>query len=266
VRTVSADEPWWSRGHATVVEGPSGDWWMVYHGYENGMRTLGRQALLEPVEWTKDGWLRAKGGTLNKPLPKPRGGKASKAGFALSDDFSSGKLGLQWAFHAPGPDEAKRLRFEDKALVIRGKGKALPDSSPLTCAAGDRSYEITVDLEINGEGHGGLALFYEERGHVGIGFSTTQMLTYGYGQEHSWMRENMATRHVRIRLVNRENVVTWHYSHDGGKTWKQHSWQMEVSGLHHNVFGGFVSLRPALFSAGTGEVRARNFVYKGLPA
>jgi hypothetical protein len=25
---------------------------MVYHGYENGMRTLGRQTLLEPIEWT----------------------------------------------------------------------------------------------------------------------------------------------------------------------------------------------------------------------
>jgi len=32
-----------------------------------------------------------------------------------------------------------------------------------------------------------------------------------------------------------------------------------------NVFGGFVGLRPALFSAGAGEVRARNFVYRGLP-
>lgn len=269
VRTRSADEPWWSRGHASVVEGPAGDWWMVYHGYENGMRTLGRQALLEPIEWTADGWFRAKGGTLDRPLLKPRGGKPSPAGFALSDDFSSGRLGLQWAFHAPGPDEAQRLRFEDKALVIRGKGKALPDSSPLTCTTGDRSYEITVELEISGNdpnGHGGLALFYEERGHVGIGFSTTQMLTYGYGQEHTWMRQPMATRRVHIRLVNRENVVTWHYSHDGGKSWTQHAWQMEVSGLHHNVFGGFVSLRPALFSAGNGEVRARNFIYKGLPA
>lgn len=39
---------------------------------------------------------------------------------------------------------------------------------------------------------------------------------------------------------------------------------MEVSGLHHNVFGGFVSLRIALFSAGAGEARFHNFTYKGL--
>ncbi|MFG6459481.1 family 43 glycosylhydrolase [Roseateles sp. BYS96W] len=271
VRTTSAGEPWWSRGHASVVEGPSGDpgdWWMVYHGYENGFRTLGRQALLEPVEWTQDGWLRAKGGTLDRPLPAPRGGKAGPAGVALSDDFSRNRMGVQWTFHAPGPDELSRLQWQDRSLLMRGKGKSLADCSPLVCITGDRSYECSVELEITSHdntGHGGLGLFYDERGHVGIAFSTTQLLTYGYGQEHTWMRENLATRKVHIRLTNRENVVTFRFSRDDGRTWVQHPWQMEVSGLHHNVFGGFVSLRIALFSAGAGEVRARNFVYRGLP-
>ena len=77
------------------------------------------------------------------------------------------------------------------------------------------------------------------------------------------MRQAMATRRVHIWLVNRENVVTFSHSHDG-RTWTQHPWQMEVSGLHHNVFGGFTSLRIALFSAGPGEIRARNFTYRGL--
>jgi hypothetical protein len=44
----------------------------------------------------------------------------------------------------------------------------------------------------------------------------------------------------------------------------QHPWQMEVSGFHHNVFGGFLSLRLAIFSAGRGEIRARDFRYRGL--
>jgi xylan 1,4-beta-xylosidase len=46
-------------------------------------------------------------------------------------------------------------------------------------------------------------------------------------------------------------VLTWRYSHDGA-TWTQHPWQMEVPGLHHNVFGGFT--------------RFRRFTYQGLPA
>ena len=71
VRTQSANEKWWSRGHATLVEGPQGQWYMVYHGYENGFWTLGRQTLLDPIEWTSDGWFRALGGDLSQPLPKP---------------------------------------------------------------------------------------------------------------------------------------------------------------------------------------------------
>ena len=47
VRTTSRDQYWWSRGHATLVEDAAGQWWMIYHGYEHGFWTLGRQALLD---------------------------------------------------------------------------------------------------------------------------------------------------------------------------------------------------------------------------
>ncbi|MDC8784500.1 family 43 glycosylhydrolase [Roseateles koreensis] len=267
VRTQDANEPWWSRGHASVVEGPGGDWWMVYHGYENGMRTLGRQTLLEPIEWTVDGWFRARGGRLDKPLPKPKGGMAGPAGVPLSDAFTGPRLGLQWGFHAAGRDEAARVRFDGDGLLLEGKGRAFGDCSPLTCIVGDRSYEVAAEFEIQGGVHGdfhcGLGVFYNERGYAGIAFSRSQMLTYGYGDEQRWMREEMAVSKVNIRMLNRENVLTFHYSVNG-QPWKQHAWQMEVSGMHHNVFGGFLSLKAALFSAGVGEVRIRNFVYRGL--
>lgn len=263
VRTVSADEPWWSRGHASVVEGPAGDWWMVYHGYENGFRTLGRQALLEPVAWTADGWLQAKGGALDKPLPKPRGGKAGPAGAALSDDFSRSRLGVQWHFHAPGANETARLTHAEGGLVLRGKGKSLADCSPLACHVGDRRYQASVELEVRGEAHGGLALYYDERGHAGIGLSRTQMLTYGYGQEQGWMREPRSPGRIHLRVTSIDQVLRWEHSADG-RQWQAHPWQMEVSGFHHNVFGGFLSLRVALFAAGEGEVVLRNFNYRGL--
>lgn len=263
VHTQSKDEPWWSRGHATLVEGPGGDWWMVYHGYENGMRTLGRQPLLEPVEWTADGWFRATGGILDKPLPKPKGGVAGPAGFALSDDFSTNKMGLQWGFYAPGAKEMARVRYGDHALTLKGKGTTLADCSPLTFIVGDRSYEVSVTLQISGAAEGGLALFYSDRCFAGVGFDATQKHAYCYGVEEMWMRQPLTTSTVHIRLVNRENIVTIHHSHDG-KNWVQHARQFEVSGYNHNVFDGFVSLRPAIFSAGQGEVTVTNFVYRGL--
>ncbi len=39
---------------------------------------------------------------------------------------------------------------------------------------------------------------------------------------------------------------------------------MEVSGYHHNVRGGFLSLKPGLYCAGSGEARFRDFQYKVL--
>src|SRR5262245_14329273 len=59
LRTRSADERWWSKGHGTLVEGPDRRWWIVYHAYENGFYNLGRQTLLEPIEWLDDGWFRS---------------------------------------------------------------------------------------------------------------------------------------------------------------------------------------------------------------
>lgn len=263
VRTWSADEPWWSRGHATLVEGPAGDWWMVYHGYENGFRTLGRQTLLEPIEWTSDGWFRAKGGTLSTPLRKPSGDVSSPTGLALSDDFSGGRLGLQWSFFAPGADEMRRVRFADNSLVLRGKGATPADCSPLICNVGDRSYEASVVLETSGEAHGGLILFYSPNAFVGAGFGNGQMRTYHRDQETVWMRQPFDARIVHVKLANRENIVSIQYSRDG-RQWIRHPWQMEVSGFHHNVFGGFLSLKIGLFAAGHGELRVRDFSYRSL--
>ena len=263
VKTRSADEKWWSRGHASLVEGPAGDWWMVYHGYENGFRTLGRQCLLEPVEWTADGWFRAKGGDLSGPLPMPKKGKAGQAGFALSDDFKGNKFGIQWTFHNPGPDEMKRVHFEPGAITVKGKGRSPADCSPLTFICGDLAYEATVTLDILDGGEGGLLLYYSERMFVGVGFTDKQMVTFNYGEEMAWMRSERPGSSVKIRVRNDRNIVTLFYSRDG-KNWVQHDWQMEVSGMHHNVFGGFLSLKPGLYSSGPGSVRVRDFVYKAI--
>ena len=58
IHTESRDERWWSKGHASLIDSPDGQWWMVYHAYANGFHSLGRQTLLEPIEWTSDGWFR----------------------------------------------------------------------------------------------------------------------------------------------------------------------------------------------------------------
>jgi restriction endonuclease Mrr len=202
-----------------------------------------------------------KGGTLSQPLVKPSKGPPGPSGFALSDDFSTNRFGVQWSFFNPGVDEIKRARYEARALAISGKGKTLADCSPLTFLIGDRSYEAEITLDIGDDAQAGICLFYSEGMFCGIGFSKTQMFTYNYGQEHSWMRQPMSTQTVRLRVTNHANIVTFYYSRND-QDWIKHPWQMEVSGYHHNVLGGFLSLKFGVYCIGTGEAKLRAFVYR----
>lgn len=263
VRTTSLDEKWWSRGHATLVEGPDGRWWAVYHGYENGFWTLGRQTLLDRVEWTSDGWFKMTGGDLSKPLPKPRGGQAVTHGQPLSDNFSKLAIGSKWNFFKPAPDEASRARTEGNTLILKGRGKAPSNSSPLLLIAGDQAYQFECDIEIAPGGVAGLVLFYDEKLYAGLGFDEKRFVTHQYGIERG-RPANPHGRRMRMRVTNNRHIVTFDTSGDGGRTWKRFDRGMEVSGYHHNVRGGFLMLRPGLYSAGEGEARFRHFTFRAL--
>lgn len=264
VRTTDLAEKWWSRGHATLVEGPAGDWWSVYHGYENGYWTLGRQTLLDPVEWTKDGWFRMKGGDLSQPIAKPRGGtKAGPHGQPLSDDFRRLAIGSKWNFFKPAADERSRARVEDGALVLKARGTAPSSSSPLLLIAGDTGYAFECDIEIAPGGTAGLILFYDEKLYCGLGFDEKRFVTHQYGIERG-RPANPHGRRMRMRVTNDRHIVSFHTSGDGGRTWSRFDRGMEVSGYHHNVRGGFLMLRPGLYSAGAGETRFRDFRFRAL--
>lgn len=265
VRTQSAAEKWWSRGHATLLEGPDGkQWYLVYHAYENGYYNLGRQTLLEPVEWTEDGWVKASGYDVARPIPMPAGGSAVTHGHPLSDDFSTSKLGVQWAFFHPDEPLGALHRYENGALVLKANGTSPKDTRPLTLTTGDHAYEIEVEIERDEDAIGGLMLFYSERLFAGLGFSKDHKLEYWKGDISNFDRPAEIGRRYFLRLRNNHHVVTVWFSADG-QNWTKHWMQFEVSGYHHNVAGGFLALRPALLAAGKGEVRFRNFKYRALP-
>jgi xylan 1,4-beta-xylosidase len=271
IRTQSAREKWWSRGHATLFEGPGNSWWMMYHGYENGYWTLGRQTLLEPVDWAKDGWPRPLGGDLSRALKKPVDAGPQPHGMALSDDFSTDRMGTLWSFYDPAPNEDLRLKRQGSALVMKGKAKTPSDCSPLTCISGDQAYRVTVDIETAEQAEGGLLLYYNRRLYAGLGFGPQGLVMHRYGLQRPrgaipGQRDpgGGAVRKLSIRLTNDHNILTIHTSDDGRKNWRKFDVQMEVSGYHHNVAYDFLSLRPALYAAGNGDVIFRNFTYEAL--
>jgi xylan 1,4-beta-xylosidase len=236
---------------------------MIYHGYENGFRTLGRQTLLEPVDWTADGWPRAGGGDLSAPLPKPAGGQAVAHGITLSDAFAELDLGTRWVFFGAGPDERRRARSEGQTLLLAGKGTGPGDSSPLVQTAGDLAYEISVSMELEGQVEGGLLLFYNDRLFIGMGHDGERMHSYRGGKSSYWREPALETRSLHLKIRNDRHTVTLFYSADG-QSWTRHGVRSEVSGYHANTVDDLQGLKPALFAAGEGQVRFRDYRYRAL--
>lgn len=171
---------------------------------------------------------------------------------------------MQWSFHDPAPNEMERVKFDPQGLLVAAKGKSPTDSPPLTCPVGERSYEAEVTIDLVGNAEGGLLLFYNHKAFVGVGFTPEVIKTFASAEEQGWMRGKSPGRRMRLRVTNIENVVTYRYSFDEGKTWQLHGLRMEVSGIHHNVFGGFLSLKLGIYSAGEGSIRLSDFKYRAL--
>ncbi|WP_343612530.1 family 43 glycosylhydrolase [Novosphingobium sp.] len=263
VRTRSDKEAWWSRGHATMVEGPGGKWSMVYHGYENGYRTLGRQTLLEPMAWGEDGWPRALGGDLSMALPMPTGKAGGSHGFLRSDDFTAPDFGTRWSFYGAAPGEIARAHVGGGVLDLSAKGSSPADCSPLTQTVGDHAYEISVVVEPVDGAEGGLLLFYDDRLFLGLGIDGQHMTTWRGGHRSFWQEPAPATPKLHLKIVNDRNIVTFFYSLDG-KAWTRHGIRSEVSGYQANTVDDLASLRPALYASGKGKVRFSAYRFRAL--
>lgn len=258
VHTASRDDRWMSVGHGRLVDTPDGRWFITVHAYENGYRALGRQLLLLPVEWTADGWWRIpEGAKADGALSMPVRSAKQEPFFDPSDDFTAAELGLQWAFWR----EYDRTRFTtgNGALVLQARGSSVADSPALTTPVGGHAYSVEMDIEVTPECEAGLMLFYNPEHFTGIHVGPDGIrLKIANGS----MRDcgvKSATR-ATLRIVNDRQEVDFYFRLPG-QAWKRAEASAEISGMHHNVLGGFLDVRPAVYACGQGQATLRSFRY-----
>jgi xylan 1,4-beta-xylosidase len=260
IHTYTADEDWWSVGHGTLISTPDDRWYFVYHGYRKDYQTLGRNTLMEPVEWTNDGWPHAPlGARRSEPMAAPMG-IAQRPMIELSDDFKTSALKVTWgAWKEP---DMSRYKVGDGALTVRAKGGSYAESSPLTIRARDKSYEVQVIAKIKGECGAALGLEYNPSVAVFVELKSGQMNVYG-------PKEKLATRGwtagtAWLRLVNQKSLVAIFVSKDG-QEWQSLIADFDASNFDQNgQHGGFQAARPALAASGNGSVRFTDFRYRAL--
>lgn len=256
-RTMDKSERWWSKGHGTLFEDVKGSWWIVFHGYEKDYYNMGRQTLLQPVEWTNDGWFKTSAeAKTEQPIKKPLG-KSSIPNFSLSDDFGGNVLKPHWKSFEEY--DTTRFKVTDNSLIIKAKGETIKDCSPLLCIPSDHSYTVEVELITEGNATGGLILFYNKVANSGILADKENIIANIQGWQFP-TEKNVIKNHVFLKLKNINHTVDMYYSIDGAK-WNKIENSLEVSGMHHNVLGGFLSLRIGLCSIGEGSVKFKKFRY-----
>jgi len=258
IHTYSADEAWWSVGHGTLVSTPDDRWYFVYHGYRNGLPTLGRHTLMEPVEWTQDGWPRAPlGARRGDPMPAPMG-VPQRPMIGLSDNFRAPTLKATWG--AWNETDMSRCRVGQGALMMRAQGDS-PGQTPLTVMARDASYQVQVVATPQNDCGAALGLFYSPDHWLFAELKSGQMRVYG-------AKETLASRTwkpgaAHLRIVNRHNHVEFLAS-ENGRDWQSLVADFDASGFNNDALHGFQCLRPALAASGTGDARFADFTYRSL--
>ncbi|MET9115325.1 glycoside hydrolase family 43 protein [Streptomyces longwoodensis] len=165
------DHPVQNTGHADLVQGPDGSWWMVLLGVRPGGGTpgwhvLGRETFLAPVTWV-DGWPVVGEVALEAPAPPwpLRPGPA----LPVRDDFDRAGLAPHWVSLRHRPPEDCTTGQRPGWLTLRARGASL-DAADVTFVGRRQQHpscraRVLVDLA---DGDGGLAVRLDEQHHYAV--------------------------------------------------------------------------------------------------
>ena len=248
VRTWSPDEEWWQQGHGTILEGPGGNWYVIYHARQGGYtRHIGRQTLMLPVAWNEDGWpVVPEGLNAADALPMP-GGENIGHGMPVSDDFQSEEIGIQWVVDR---NVADRVSVGDGSLRLQAGGDSVENATDVSVLAVNPGFEAQVLVEVPAGVTAGLA-FGNDDGIASNGTTTDYTTDTFWRLRHTTMTQGTPGR-VWLKLRNYRGDISYAAS-DDGKTWKPFN-----NALHAPNY----TIR--LFAHGEGVAVFRDFRYRGL--
>lgn len=256
IRTYSRTERWWSKGHGSLIDTPDGKWWIVYHAYENQFMNMGRQTLLEPVEFTKDGWIEAPLGTaIEQPIRKPIDSEKIADRRDKLDEY---RIGLDWKYYKNY--DPTRVSIKDKVLTMKAQGKTPAESAPLMFVAGAHSYELSAKINIDDDVSAGFVIYYNADFYVGISFDTAHAYRWRKAS-HKGRKAHEGKNTLWLKLRNDCNVITGYISYNG-VDWINQGWANEISGYEHNTLYDFQSVLPGIFAYGEGEATFSDFEFK----
>jgi beta-xylosidase len=167
----ATDHPIQNTGHADLVQGPDGSWWMVLlavraGGGTPGWHVLGRETFLAPVSWV-DGWPVV--GELAPDMTPPPWPLQRVAEEPVRDDFALPGLAPRWVSLRDRPAENYTTRERAGWLTLHARG-ASPDEPDVTFLGRRQQHpDCRVRALIDpAQGGGGLTVRLDEKHHYDV--------------------------------------------------------------------------------------------------
>jgi beta-xylosidase len=175
------DEPIQNTGHADLVRGPDGSWWMVLLGVRPGGGTpgwhvLGRETFLAPVGWVDD-WPIV--GELSPSPPAPAWPLLPGPAVPSRDDFDLGELRPCWVSLRDRAEQYCTTTDRAGWLTLHARGAGMDE--PDVVFVGRRQQHLSCQARTlidPAKGSGGLAVRFDEQHHyeIEVAFGEVQVL------------------------------------------------------------------------------------------
>ncbi|MFY0653192.1 MAG: family 43 glycosylhydrolase [Cyclobacteriaceae bacterium] len=221
--------------HATLIEIEDEKWYLFYHAHELSHYSLGRPMLMEPVEWSSDGWWKPVDG--RKPSIKniTPGLPITDFKLADSDEFNDQSLGLQWFFNCKPDHSGDSWSLTERPGFVRVKTKAgdISSDNSLTNVflqrVTSKKFEFSTLLDfdaLDNNEKAGLHMYHD----VGMNFWLASTIAqnekvfevgkYNNGKKKVlWTEPNTIGNKVYLKIeVDGEETARFYYSSDNN-TW-----------------------------------------------
>lgn len=211
---LAGNERWRCPGHGSIVRDQQGRDFFLFHSYENNAFHLGRQAVLEEIDWAQDGWpFFSKKSGVSDWAPSPFGAEQKRDAFV--DEFSNGVLGPGWEWEG---NRRPVVQAGTAGVVIAASPEPIRGelSGLITRRVVGANYvSSTVIHAKNSKGESGLTVFGNSTMSVGIGTEGKKIFAWEIQNGKRRVTYSMTRPWQTVHLRISERAQSFHFEASG---------------------------------------------------
>lgn len=266
-RQLAQENPIQGTGHADIVEGVDGTWWMVCLAFRTlkGMHhTLGRETFLAPVRWDKDAWPVVNGnGVIQLDMQCPTLPQYKVKNRRDLFDFEEDVLPVEW-IHLQNP-VATNYELENGFLLLKATTIGLDDGRSPTFVA-IRQDCFDVDVAVGGKllkaergDEAGLTVYMEHHSHYDLFIrqdserKQSVVLRYRLGELKHVEKEIRLPCDAKVELNIKANIDFYNFGCTINGVYYEMG-RMDTRYLSSETAGGFTGVVLGLYAVSVSDV------------